>query len=1233
MQLLDNRYQLGRLIGKGGVGEVYEGLQLALDRRVAIKVLRPELTARPDLVVRFEQEARTTCRLQHPNVVTVFDVGTTADGSRFLVMELLEGRTLAELLAEQGSLPVDRVLDIASQIVRGMGAGQGVGLVHRDLKPENIFLVRDEHVKILDFGLALLREGQARMPAPTSAAPPEIQPARATLVPGAELEETSAPTDDRTTWHGGSIVNPSPLRVSIAPPKAPSIGPLATPTASMHGVSASTGGSGGSGGSSPGSPRLTNPGALLGTPRYMSPEQAMGWSVDHRADLYAFGCILYEMVSGRPPFQARKTDDYLKLHMHARPRRLRRLVPRAPRALERVVMRLLEKDPSARYADWAALAGELRRIRGTTSVIGDAESSHRDRARPTEPYRFLQPFTIESRAIFFGRDGDARRFREQWEHLDRVPLVLLTGRSGVGKSSFLYARVMPGLEDTGHALLSVRGSSRPLSALALDVRRRLARGEDGEDSGDRPLPELLDLYARKTGRQVAVLLDQVEELFTTGTLEDQRAFQAGIAAVVGSGDRTARFILSLREDYLGQLLRTLDPLPVDALTRTMPLRPLQPPDIVEALIGPGHDGLPVDYRPFTYEAGLVDEIVQDLINDQAGEVAPRVQVVGYRLWELMKKDGANRITRAHYREGLGGAQGILGRILDDSIADLDLADRGAAKEMLRALTHLPGSATSAPQPESALLGTHADAARRAAVLRRLESPWRIILGYTDPRWPEERTYRIAHEALIARIQDYGEENHGRNRARQVFSQGLALWLRNGRQDQDLLPEEHFEVVLRHAGELVLRTEDEQRFFEACRALHDESWWRRYRTERRARTQRRIAAVLIPTVSAFAGWALGQAPVNFTTLRVAEVRATAWLGIENAQLAGADLRMAPLSGVRLVEADLSEADLRHATLSRAILEGARLRKTHLEGANLNDTVLMSADLSGAQLWGATFHGADLRGATVRTWASGADFTGALYDGNTDWGSNPPPDGALGPGGTADYARLHGVDASGKDLFRMQLIGAVLEEADLSEAVLLEADLTEVQARNADFTRADLGFARLARADLRGAELAQASLSGAILIDADLRGASLVGADLQRAQLDRARLDDALADARTAWPRDFDPVAAGVRVFIPGADLHDLPLREVRLAQASLVEVDLSGSDLSRADLEGADLSKANLERARLSGAHLAGARLDGAWLCGADLSNAVLTATTFTDAHACATTIWPGPVPQGVKVEK
>ena len=924
---LDDRYSLLARLGRGGMGDVYEGLQRALDRHVAIKVLRPEFTSSEVSVGRFLREARTLSRLHHPNVVTVFDIGRTAGGVRYLVMELLQGQTLGAHLRRAGPLEVEAALEIAAQIVRGMGAGQGVGLVHRDLKPENLFLTDDDQVKILDFGLALLREhltGEQRLALSDTLVPP--------------LEDEPPPSDDP------SLVV---LRASA-------------------------------------SRRVTTAGSVLGTPCYMAPEQALGWRVDHRADLYAFGCILFEMLAGHPPFEAGCAKDYMDFHVHATPPALEDYAPEAPTALCALVGSLLEKDPARRPQDWSALADALRALAPGPAPAGGAGALARGAARPTEPYRFLQPFSPATRSIFYGRDGDAERFRWLWEHPDQIPLLMLTGTSGVGKTSFLYARVVPGLQDMGHEVICVRGGAGPMEAARGEVRRQLARTSAG--AGERPLPEQLDQLSAALGRPITVVLDQLEELFTGGGPDDVAAFQAALASVVGGGDRSVRFILSIREDYLGQLLRALHPLPLDQLARTLSLRPLGVTDVRAALAGPAAPAAAVAYAPFTFEPGLLDEIVDDLVSEGVGQVAPRIQAAGYRLWEMVRGDEAPIITRAHYRERLGGARGIVGRVLDEAIAGLPPEDRGLAKEMLRALTHLPGSATSNPSPTSCLVGG-ADSARRGRVLEALESRWRVLQGYTDPRWPEERSYRVAHEALIDRIRDYGEENSERNRARQCFQHGLSLWLKNGRQPDELLSEVHFDLVLAHAGALVITTNDQRAYFDACRRVHNEGWLARHQEAQRQRLMRGLRWFAAPALLLAAGFLLGQAPLEYTSLRVWWFRAVAGSGVPGVDLGDYTLRGADLQGRDFDYVRLRGADLYRSNLAGTSLVGAALAGANLGGADLRGADLRGADLRGARLGGAAVGGADLRDALLEGDLVGARVEGGGAARGPRWGRPP------------------------------------------------------------------------------------------------------------------------------------------------------------------------------------------------------------------------------------------------------
>ncbi len=234
-------YEILTPLGAGGMGEVYRARDPRLGREVAVKVLPDAVSADPDRLRRFEQEARAASALNHPNILTVFDTGAQ-DGVAYLVTELLEGETLRERLA--GALPVRKAVEIAIQIARGLAAAHERRIVHRDLKPENLFLTRDGRVKILDFGLAKLTAHGAGSPAELAAAP--------------------------TLLSGG-----------------------------------------------------TEPGFVLGTAGYMSPEQVQGLPADHRADLFALGAVLYEMLAGRRAFRGDSPAETMAAVLREEPLDLR----------------------------------------------------------------------------------------------------------------------------------------------------------------------------------------------------------------------------------------------------------------------------------------------------------------------------------------------------------------------------------------------------------------------------------------------------------------------------------------------------------------------------------------------------------------------------------------------------------------------------------------------------------------------------------------------------------------------------------------------------------------------------------------------------------------------------------------------------------------------------------------------------------------------------------------------
>jgi serine/threonine protein kinase len=287
-------YRIVAPIGAGGMGVVYRAVDTRLGREVAVKVLSPHLTGDADATKRFEQEARAAGKLNHPNILAIYDIGTEGD-SRYIVSELLEGESLRARL-RTGTIHPRKATDYAQQVARGLAAAHERGIVHRDLKPENLFLTRDGHVKILDFGLVKLMS--PRFPGDANADP------------------------ESDTFRG-------------------------TPT---------------------------EPGRIMGTVGYMAPEQIRGGSGDHRSDIFAFGTILYEMLAGRPAFQAESPIETLNSILKDEPTDFIDLGLRIPGALERIVRHCLEKNANERFQSARDLAFDLGAISGLTSQIMSGRS-------------------------------------------------------------------------------------------------------------------------------------------------------------------------------------------------------------------------------------------------------------------------------------------------------------------------------------------------------------------------------------------------------------------------------------------------------------------------------------------------------------------------------------------------------------------------------------------------------------------------------------------------------------------------------------------------------------------------------------------------------------------------------------------------------------------------------------------------------------------------------------------
>jgi Tol biopolymer transport system component len=395
-------YQILAPLGAGGMGEVYRAKDARLGREVAIKVLPAEVANDAERLRRFEQEARAASALNHPNILTVFDVGRDAETS-YLVTELLEGRSLRELLASGGTIPTKRALDWGAQIARGLAAAHEKGIVHRDLKPENLFLTRDGVVKILDFGLAKLTT------------PDEKALAAATTIAGA----------------------------------------------------------------------VTGTGMILGTAGYMAPEQVRGEKVDARADLFALGCVLYELLGGRRAFHGDSAIETLNAILKEEPAALGSLRQEIPERVVRVVERCLAKSPSERWQSARDLAYGLEELGQAGSgsaarlALGEAAGASR-----FPGWRRLLPWGVAALAlalagVALSRSAESRGSSKPllWQRVTFRRGVPTHGRFAPDGKTILYGEIVPGGE---RRLFSTRIESPESTALAVPPGWLLAVAPNGQ---------------------------------------------------------------------------------------------------------------------------------------------------------------------------------------------------------------------------------------------------------------------------------------------------------------------------------------------------------------------------------------------------------------------------------------------------------------------------------------------------------------------------------------------------------------------------------------------------------------------------------------------------------------------------------------------------------------------------------------------------------------------------------
>jgi len=441
-------YRVLSKLGEGGMGTVYLAEHPLIGRRAAVKVLLPQYSHDQEMLARFFNEARATATLRHPALVDVFDFGThAATGCAFLIMDYLEGETLAARLRGKQGLPLPAALDLTHQIAAGASAAHEAGIVHRDLKPENIFLVPDparpgmDRVRILDFGIAKL----------TNAA-----------------------------------------------------------------FSSSA---------------RTRSGLILGTPLFMSPEQCRGITqIDVRADVYALGCILFAMLTGRPPFDLDLPGDLISAHLHQEPPRPSSLVPSLPPEVDAVVARALRKRPEDRPHSMAAFAQDLQTIPVTlprTVILPPTSTPYvRASSPPRAPTPEPQGFTTLSRAASETNSTTASG-TGRW----KVPLLIGTVIVGAA-ATILVAQLWP----SSHKLTVVEPPiERPVLPRPVVAPSPVGAAAPAPESAPAPAPA------------------PVERPVATHVTVDVANPRAGLTVTVDG--RPARLPLRLRRDGATHQLR------------------------------------------------------------------------------------------------------------------------------------------------------------------------------------------------------------------------------------------------------------------------------------------------------------------------------------------------------------------------------------------------------------------------------------------------------------------------------------------------------------------------------------------------------------------------------------------------------------------------------------------------------------------------------------------------------
>ncbi len=431
-----NQYKIISLLGKGGMGEIFLANDTKLDRKVALKILPSEFAENTDRMNRFVREAKTASALNHPNIITIYEIGALKD-THYIATELIEGETLTKHF-KTAPLNLKNALDIFIQMASALNAAHRAGIIHRDIKPENVMIRPDGLVKILDFGIAKLSADLAL---------------NSKQIPNSKFQIPNLTSEALTEI------------------------------------------------------KSTTPGMIIGTVNYMSPEQARGKTVDARSDIFSFGIVLYEVLTGKKPFEGETAMDTISAILHLEPLSLNQLLPELPSAVEQIINKTLRKNTDERYQTAKDLLTDLRSVkqrldyeeieRSITPVIPEPEIISEN----------LPPNNLSSAlSSLIGREAEVAEIMDLLSQ-PNTRLLTITGVSGTGKTRISQAIAHESLAEFSEGVYFINLAAIANSALVVPLIGQTLGLR--EESG-KPMKERIGDYLRE--KKMLIVLDNFEQI-------------------------------------------------------------------------------------------------------------------------------------------------------------------------------------------------------------------------------------------------------------------------------------------------------------------------------------------------------------------------------------------------------------------------------------------------------------------------------------------------------------------------------------------------------------------------------------------------------------------------------------------------------------------------------------------------------------------------------------------------